>query len=75
MRLGSIGHVSSDAALRLVSTIGGVFAFNAAFDDQGVRVCELNVDVLLINPRQFTLELVGVFVFTDVELRLEGADR
>ena len=50
-RLGSIGHVSSDAALGLMSTIGGVFALNAAFDDQCVGVCELNVDILLINPR------------------------
>ena len=48
-RLGSIGHISSDAALRLVSTIGRIFALNAAFDDQGVGVCELNVDVLLID--------------------------
>jgi len=51
MRLGSIRHVSSDAALRLVSTIGGIFALNAAFDDQGVGVCELDVDIFLINPR------------------------
>ena len=50
MRLGSIGHVSSDAALRLVSTVGGVFALNAAFDDQGVGVCELDVDIFLIDP-------------------------
>lgn len=50
MSFGSIGHVSSDAALRFVSTIGGVFALNAAFDDQGVGVRELNVDIFLIDP-------------------------
>lgn len=50
MRLGRIGYVSSDAALGLMSTVGGVFALNAALNDQGVGVCELNVDILLIKP-------------------------
>lgn len=63
-----------DAALALVVVAPVAFTLDAAFDDDGVRVDELDGDVLLVDARQLALEFVGVFDFADVELGLEGAD-
>lgn len=70
----SIRHLAGDATARGVGVVGGVFAFNATLDDEGVRVGEFDVDVLLFEARELALEFLGVFVLADVELGVEGAD-
>lgn len=52
---------------------GVVFALGAALDHKSLRVGELNVDVLLRDAREFTVEVVGIVGLADVEARSEGA--
>ena len=70
-----LGHCLA-LALRLLGFAGlrgMVFALRAALNHEGLRVRELNVDVLLSNAREFTVEVVGIVGLTDVEARCEGA--
>jgi len=43
-----------------------------AADTEGLRVDELDLDVLLVDSWKLAVELVGGFDFLDVELGLEG---
>lgn len=51
-----------------------VVAFSAALDNQSLGVGELNIDVLLRDARQFTIEVICPFTLTDVEARRERAN-
>jgi len=51
---------------------GGVGALGAAFDGQGVGISEFDLDILLLDSREFAVELVGVLDFLDVELGGKG---
>jgi len=52
-----------------------IVAFCAAADVEGLRVDELNLDVLLGDSWKLAVELVSGFNFLDVELGLEGLQR
>ena len=67
-------HIASDTATGFLRAVGGILALDAAFDDQGVGISELDVHIFLVDAGKFALELVGLFVLTDVEFGLEGAD-
>ena len=67
-------HIASDTATGFLRAVGGILALNAAFDDQGVGISELDVHIFLVEAGKFALELVGLFVLADVEFGLEGAD-
>ena len=79
-RRGTLRRRVGDAASRFLGPLDGIgvalgaLALRASFDDEGVRIGELDVHVLLIDAGQFALEFVGVFDFADVEFGLEGAD-
>jgi len=51
---------------------GGVAMLGAAFDGQGMGIRELNLDVLLLNTREFAVEFVCILDFLDIELGSEG---
>jgi len=51
---------------------GGVAPLGAAFDGQSVGISELNLDVFLLNAREFAVEFVGILDFLDIELGCEG---
>lgn len=55
--------------------LGVVLAFTAALDNQSLGVGELDIDVLLIDARQFTIEMICLFTLTDVKARRERANR
>jgi len=67
---GTFGRSVLDEAGR--GSAGGVGALGAAFDGQGVGISEFDLDILLLDPREFAVELVGVLDFLDVELGGEG---
>lgn len=52
---------------------GLVAALDVAGDDDGLRVGELNVDILAIDAWQLAVQLVRVLRLADVELWVEGA--
>ena len=74
MALPRIRHVTRDASVGFIGPFGGILALGAAFDDQRMRVGELDVHVFLLDAGQLALELVGGLVFAYVEFGLEGAD-
>ena len=51
-----------------------ILMFGAAFDDDGVRIGELDFDVLLLNARKFAFESVFLGVFLHIEARGECSD-
>ena len=51
-----------------------VLALDLALDDQGLRVGELDLDVLLVDAREFTVKVVRVLDFSHVEARRKSAD-
>lgn len=57
-----------------VQVVVGVLALGAALDDESVRVGEFDFDVLLVDAREFAVEMVTVLDFPDVESRREGGD-
>lgn len=63
----------SGVGLGVVS--GDGFALGAALDHQSVVVGELDINVLLRDTGQFTVEMVGVVALTDIEARRERAHR
>ena len=42
-------------------------------DDQGVVISPFNVDVVLLNSRELTVQLVGLLCLFDVKARRKGA--
>lgn len=62
-------------ALSLLNARGGarrVGALDAAADDHGLGVGELDVDIILVHSRELAVELVVILRLSDVELWLEG---
>jgi hypothetical protein len=51
---------------------GRVVALGAALDGQGMGVRELDLNVLLLDSREFAVEFVGILEFLHVELGSEG---
>lgn len=49
-------------------------ALGAALDGQGLRIGELDVDVLLVDAGEFAVQLVRILTLLDVKAGLEGAD-
>jgi len=47
---------------------------SATLDTQGLGIGEFNLDILLLNAREFAVQLVGILDFLDIEARLEGAE-
>ncbi len=47
---------------------------DATPDDEGVRVGEFDVNVLLFEAGELALEFVGVLMLADIEFGMEGAD-
>lgn len=68
--LGDGSVIIAGALLRLSAVI---LALGATLHDQSVGVGELNVDVLLGNTRQLTIQMVGVLTLADIKARIEGA--
>lgn len=54
---------------------GGGFALGAALDHQSLVVGELDFNVLLRDPGQLTVEVVGVVALADIEARRERTQR
>lgn len=52
---------------------GCVGALSASADDNGLRLRELDADVILLDAGELAVELVGVFCLLHVELGAEGA--
>jgi len=52
----------------------GVLPLNMASNGQGLRVRELDVDVLLLQAGKLTVELIGVRRFLHIELWLEASE-
>jgi len=50
-----------------------VVVLGAAADGEGVAIGPFDVDVLLFDTRELTMEFVGVLELLDIELRTEGA--
>jgi len=69
-----IRHFARDATACRLGVVGGIFTFDATLDDEGVRVGELDVDVLLFEAGELALEFVGVLMLADIEFGMEGAD-
>jgi len=73
---GTLGRSVLDEAGRGCS--GGVATFGAAFDGQGVGIGKFDLDILLLDSREFAMQFVSVLAFLDVELGGEclqgGAD-
>ena len=78
-RLLIAGLVLTFLAFLVLGSVIGVglveFALRTALDHQGLVVGEFNVDVLLRDAGQFTVEIVGVIALTEVEARRERAER
>ena len=49
----------------------GVRAFGAAADGQGLSVCELDLDIFLLDTWEFAVEFIGVVNLLDIELGVE----
>lgn len=77
--VGSLGLVGGlgDGGVILAGVLVGlgdvILALGVTLHDQSVGVGELNVDVLLGDTRQLTIQVVGVLALANVEARLEGA--
>ena len=56
-----------------VRMAGVVLALGAAFDDEGLRVGELDADVLLVDAWQLAVQEVILLLLADVELGCESA--
>lgn len=53
---------------------GGVLALGATLHDEGLGVGELNIDVLLRDARQLSIQVVGISALAHVEAGREGAE-
>lgn len=75
-----LASLSDGAAHRSVldeaswGSAGGVGALRSAANDHGLRVGELDVNVLLVDARELAVELVGVVGLADIELGLPAGD-
>ena len=73
-----VGGGTFDPALRHRCSFKWFAGFEArlgtAFDYEGVRVGELDFDVLLVDARKFTVKLIAVAMLVHVELGGEGPD-
>jgi hypothetical protein len=67
---GSGGLGSFDEARRRCT--GSEGALGAAADNDGLRIGELNFNILLVDTWQFAVELVAILHLLDIELRSEG---
>lgn len=70
--LGCVLGGSRSAALRGGRGAGSVCALDAAVDAESVGVGKLDVDVLLLQAREFSVELEVSLKLADIELGLEG---
>jgi hypothetical protein len=67
---GSLGWCTLDEASGW--STGGIAALGVTLDSQGVSISELDLNVLLLNAREFAVEFVGILNFLDIELGSEG---
>jgi len=51
---------------------GFVGALDSTFDGDSVVIAELDVDILLLNAREFTVQLIVILDLLDVEFGVEG---
>lgn len=54
-----------------VGSARGIGAFRAAADCQGLSVGELDLDIFLLDTREFAVEFIGIFNLLDIELGVE----
>jgi hypothetical protein len=67
----ALGRLLGLGLLSLVLVAGVVLALRPALDHQGLRVGELHVNVALWYTREFTVKVVGLAGFTNIEARGE----